>query len=60
MMGGWKTWIAAIGMFCGGIALMVEGFMAEPRDPNKIWEGLMVCSAALGMVGIGHKIEKSS
>ena len=57
-MKGWKTWIAAIGAFCAGIAMIVDGLMSDPLDPDKIYKGILACIAAVGMVGIGHKIEK--
>jgi hypothetical protein len=57
-MKGWKTWAAAIGAFATGISMIIAGVSGDAIDPNKIWEGILVCAGALATVGIGHKIEK--
>lgn len=49
-MKGWKTWTAAAGL-CGlGAFLLIKG----QQDL-----GLVCIMNGLGLVGIGHKIEKS-
>lgn len=50
-MRGWKTWLAAAGL-CGlGIFLMLKG-----KDDL----GMLVILNGLGLVGIGHKVEKAA
>ncbi len=49
-MKGWKTWTAAGAMVVLGIVDIANGDM--PSGMTKI-------SAALAMIGIGHKIEKT-
>lgn len=50
-MSGWKTWLAVIGMSALGAARIMSG-EAE--------EGIGLILGALGMLGIGHKVEKAS
>ncbi len=50
LMGGWKTWIAAIAMAALGVVDIVSGDYEA---------GAVKISGAFGMVGLGHKIEKS-
>ena len=50
-MGGWKTWAAAI----SSIAWGVGGFVAGLHDADA---AMAFISGGLGMVGIGHKVEK--
>lgn len=60
-MGGWKTWLATIGAIFTGLAMIIAGFLSDPIDVNKIWEGILVILAAFGIgLGLGHKIEKAS
>jgi hypothetical protein len=58
-MTGWKTWASGIVTFCTGIAMIGEGILSDPVDPNMIYAGFLTCGGALGIVGMGHKIEKS-
>ena len=51
-MKGWKTWTGAALV---GIAAVLE-FLGKPG----LSSGLMMMGASLGLVGIGHKIEKSA
>jgi|Deesub1362A_J573_1020465.scaffolds.fasta_scaffold42083_2 hypothetical protein len=51
-MKGWKTWAGAALVAASAIL----GFMGKP-DAAK---ALMALGAAFGLVGLGHKIEKSS
>lgn len=51
-MSGWKTWIAAI----GSIAWGVGGFLVGTHDVDTAM-GFVV--AGLGMVGIGHKLDRT-
>ena len=57
-MTGWKTWAAAISAFCAGIIRIIEGATTDPIDMNKVYEGILTCAGGLGLVGIGHKLEK--
>ena len=59
-MKGWKTWASAVGAFCTGVTMIADGLTSDPIDANKIYQGIMMCVGALGIVGIGHKIDKSS
>ena len=51
-MSGWKTWAAAI--ILGGSAA------AKALGHEAVSEVLLMIGAALGLVGIGHKVEKSA
>jgi hypothetical protein len=59
-MTGWKTWAAGIASMCSGVGLIITGILADPLDANMIAEGWGLVIAGLAIVGIGHKIEKSS
>ena len=49
-MKGWKTWLAAAGL-CGlGVFLLLKG---------KEELGMVCIFNGLGLVGIGHKVEKA-
>lgn len=50
MMGGWKTWVAVAGMVLLAVVDAANG------DFDAAGSKVM---AALGLVGLGHKIEKS-
>lgn len=49
MMGGYKTWIAVIGMVALGIVDILNGNTED---------GVQKIVAAIALVGIGNKIEK--
>lgn len=49
LMGGWKTWAAAVGLAAIGICEIAEGDLET---------GAGRIAMALGLIGIGHKIEK--
>jgi len=57
-MTGWKTWVAGIGGICSGIGISISGLLSDPLDPQKIYEGILIIAGGLGLIGIGHKIEK--
>ena len=57
-MKGWKTWAAAAGGFATGLSMIAAAILSD-FDPAGIKEGLLICSGALGLIGVGHKIEKS-
>lgn len=50
-MKGWKTWLAAAGL-CGLGIYMIERGQQE--------FGMILILNGLGLVGIGHKIEKTA
>ena len=56
LMGGWKTWVAAIASIAGGVGLILKDVAAGTFDNFAEGWGLIV--AGLGMIGIGNKIEK--
>lgn len=49
-MKGWKTWVAAGATAVLGLITIINGDMAG---------GAQQIAAAIAMVGLGHKIEKS-
>lgn len=51
MMGGWKTWAAAVGLALLGGVDLVNGDLEQ---------ALTKLSAAMGLVGLGHKIDKGN
>lgn len=63
-MKGWKTKLAAAGPMFLGLGLMITGalefFDGNPDGSVKIKEGIASFSFGLGLVGIGHKVEKSA
>lgn len=50
MMGGWKTWAAAIFTAGLGVLSIINGDVAT---------GAQQIAGAVAMIGIGHKIEKA-
>ena len=58
-MTGWKTKLGSAGILFTGFAMIIEGLVAEVVNPDKMYQGVMVCFGALTALGIGHKIEKS-
>ncbi len=50
-MGGWKTWLSVIGLAALGIVDIYSGNTES---------GMAKLAAALGALGIGHKIEKAN
>ena len=61
-MGGWKTKTAAVGTILMGVGtVLTEGIkmlQGEGGDMDTIKGGFLMVTAGLGMLGIGHKIEK--
>lgn len=49
-LGGWKTWLAALGLAFLGAVDLIEGDLEA---------ALTKLSSALGLIGIGHKIQKA-
>lgn len=58
MMKGWKTWVAGLGAIFSGLGIVIHCITSG--DYSKFNEGLMLIWTGLGMIGIGHKIEKNS
>jgi hypothetical protein len=58
-MTGWKTWVASAVAALSALLMMGQALLSDPFDPTKFYEGLMALAAAVGLVGIGHKIEKN-
>lgn len=52
-MKGWKTWLAV----AMAVGYAVGGYVAEAHGADKMFELII---AALGLVGIGHKLDKAS
>lgn len=50
MMKGWKTWITVIGFFIIGLLYIFKA--------NSFEEGVKYMLIGIGVLGIGHKIEK--
>jgi hypothetical protein len=59
MMSGWKTWVSSIMGIAGGIGRMCAAILSDPVDAQGFWEGFLVLCGSFGIIGIGHKIEKS-
>jgi len=58
-MSGFKTWIAVIGGIATGIGMIATGLLSDPIDVALIGKGWVAILAALALLGIGHKIEKT-
>ena len=60
-MTGWKTWSAAIASIASGVAMLASCLASDvPLAQNEhLVDGIGLVVAGLGMIGIGHKIEKS-
>ena len=59
-MSGWKTYLAGIGGILTGLGMIGAGLQAKPYDFDQIQNGAMAVFASLGVLGIGHKIEKAA
>lgn len=63
-MKGWKTKLSAAGPMFLGLSLIITGalefFDGNPDGTEKIEKGIASFSFGLGLIGIGHKIEKSA
>lgn len=57
-MRGWKTWASGIGSILGGAAIIINGVANGTYD--NMAEGWGMIVLGLGVLGIGHKIEKAS
>lgn len=63
-MKGYKTKLAAAGPILLGLGLIITGvlefFDNNPEGTVKVKEGIASFSFGLGLVGLGHKVEKSA
>lgn len=63
-MKGWKTKLAAAGPMFLGLGMIITGgiefFDGNPEGTVKVKEGIASFSFGLGLLGIGHKVEKSA
>jgi hypothetical protein len=61
-MGGWKTKTAAAGTILMGLGTILTEAITlvsgEGGDIDTVKAGFLMITAGLGMLGIGHKIEK--
>ncbi|MGD9950286.1 MAG: hypothetical protein AB7U29_17680 [Desulfobulbus sp.] len=60
MMGGWKTWAAAGGLCLLGLAMIGMGLMATELKEVLFGLGLQAILFGFGLIGLGHKVEKSA
>ena len=60
IMSGWKTWAAGIGMILGGAALIVKQIADGTFSFASMGEGFTMIMGGLGLLGIGHKVEKGA
>ena len=51
IMGGWKTWLAAIGTAALGVVEIVDG---------NVEAGITKLVAAVGLIGLGNKLDKAA
>lgn len=59
-MNGWKTKAAGIGAILGGAALAISGLVGDKFDFESIKQGVAGIVAGLGMLGLGHKLDKNT
>ena len=57
-MSGWKTWAAGIGMILSGIAGLLVGFSGDGEI--NLEANLALITGGLGLIGVGHKIDKAA
>lgn len=59
-MRGWKTWAAGLGGIFSGLSMVAFALSAEPVEGMAITDGITLIIGGLGIIGIGHKIEKAA
>jgi hypothetical protein len=55
---GWKTWTAAIAGMLTALGAVGAGIAADPVNFDMIWGGVTGFIAALGLIGVGDKLQK--
>ena len=58
-MSGWKTWVAGGISILSGLILIGKTLIGEPGPEGGFVEGIALIVAGLGLIGIGHKVEKA-
>ena len=58
-MTGWKTWVAGAIAILGGLLAIAQMLMGEASGTG-ISDAITMIAGGLGMIGIGHKIEKAA
>ena len=58
-MEGWKTWTGAAVIFLSGGLMSFADLLPQYYWLSSIAQAIMSAGAALGLVGLGHKVEKS-
>lgn len=58
-MGGWKTWLAGLGLIATGLGMCIAAVLSDPIDGEKLSKGIGMIGMGLGMIGLGHKLEKN-
>ena len=59
-MKGWKTWVAGIGTILTGLGMIAAGVTKEGFSLEAVKGGALTVWAGMGVIGIGHKIEKAA
>lgn len=60
-MGGWKTWVAAIGTILTGLGMIATALTKEGGlSFENIQAGILTVTGGLGMIGLGHKLDKAA
>lgn len=57
-IGGWKTKLAAAGAILSGLGVVIAGLTGEAVDVDQIAAGAVTICGGLGVLGLGHKVEK--
>lgn len=59
-MTGWKTWAAGIGTIIAGVGQCLTSINWENFSIGEGFnQGVVTIGIGLGMIGIGHKVEKA-
>jgi len=59
-MSGIKTWAAGVTLIFGGLAQIASVIASGEFSFGEIQSGITMVGGGLGMIGIGHKIEKAA
>ena len=58
-MSGWKTWTAGLASIASGVAMILTSVASDGFSFDALKEGIGLIVAGLGIIGVGHKIEKA-